>query len=35
MGFFDIEPFVDKNAERLMLSKRAGAIVQELKRRYL
>ncbi|MBQ6164378.1 MAG: alpha-mannosidase [Clostridia bacterium] len=35
MAFFDIEPFVDKNSERFMLSKRVGAIKEELRARYL
>ena len=35
MAFFDIEPFVDKNSERFMLSKRVGAIKEELRSRYL
>ena len=35
MGFFDISPFVDKNSERLMLSKRIGEIEKELRGKYL
>ena len=35
MGFFDISPFVDKNSERLMLSKRIGAIEKELRSKFL
>lgn len=35
MGFFDIQPFIDKNSERFMLSKRIGAVMNYLKDNYL